>query len=167
MSVIRPSTPTGYSMFCDDIRQEDNGKQFLIGLYSSEMLITSFPTILPSFRVLINYQERMGESRLPVKLVVTAPNGTGNDVPIFEAELAREDMDKVQAPPDGNDEPYVSVGINAAFTPFILAHPGRIKVRAYRGEDEIRLGTLRVILRSEWEAEQKRRSAPGNDEAAN
>jgi hypothetical protein len=38
---------------------------------------------------------------------------------------------------------------------FVLARPGLIKVRAYRGDDEIRLGALRVRLRSGWEARQK------------
>jgi hypothetical protein len=31
----------------------------------------------------------------------------------------------------------------AAFTGLVIPEPGRIKVRAYRGDDEVKLGSLR------------------------
>jgi hypothetical protein len=166
MSVIHPSTPNGYSLFCDDLRQEDNGKQILIGLYSSDMLVNTFPIQLPNFRVLIVYHERLNESRLPVRIVITAPSAPNDDITIFEAELPRESFDQIPPPSDNAEDPLVSVTLNAGFSGLVLMNPGRIKVRAYRGEDEIRLGTLRVRLRSEWEDEQ-RRAAEATKEAAN
>ncbi len=164
MNIISPSTPGGYSIFCDDIRHENNGKQILIGLYNADMLIDAFPILLPTFQVLIRYQERPGESSLPVKFVITSPHPT--DEKIFEAEVPRENFEKVLIPSDNNlDDPFVSLNLHASFAGFVLAGPGRIKVRAYRGDDEIRLGALRVRLRSEWEASQKE-TAEGK-EAAN
>jgi hypothetical protein len=165
MSTIVPSTPTGYSLFCDDIRQEDNGKQLIIGLYSGDMLVDSFPVLLPNFRVLINYQERPNESEMPVKIVITSPSAPSDDMVIFQADLPRESFDRIQLPTD-SDDPFLSIGVNAAFTPIVFTHSGRIKVRAYRGDDEIRLGTLRIRLRSEWEEEQ-RKAADQMKEAAN
>src|ERR1700682_4224227 len=46
--------------------------------------------------------------------------------------------------------------LTAAFVGFVLMQAGRIRVRAYRGDDEIRLGNASdwIKLRSEWEAEQ-------------
>jgi hypothetical protein len=155
MSVISPSTPSGYSLFCDDIRQEDNGKQILIGLYHGDMLVESFPILLPTFRVLIRYQERINESRLPIKFVVTVPDEAGNDTPVFQADMPRESLDSVPAPSDNVDDPFATLNLNAVFSPLIL-YQGRIKVRAYRGDDEIRLGTLRIRLRSDWEEDQRK-----------
>jgi hypothetical protein len=162
MTVFSPSTPSGYSIFCDDARQEDNGKQILIGVYSADMLVESFPVLLPSFRVLVQYQN---ESDLPVRLVITAPGESDGDLRIFEAEVPREDIAKVKVSPD-NLDPFVALNLSAAFTPLVLTHPGRIKVRAYRGDDEVRLGTLRIRLRAEWQEEQ-RALAEGMKEAAN
>jgi hypothetical protein len=153
MNIISPSTPGGYSIFCDDIRQENNGKQILIGLYTGDMLIDAFPIQLPTFQVLIRYQERPDESILPVKFVIIAPHPT--DEKIFETEVPREAFEKVLVPSDSFDDPFVSLNLHASFAGFVLARPGLIKVRAYRGDDEIRLGTLRVRLRSEWDALQK------------
>jgi hypothetical protein len=166
MTVFSPSTPSGHSLFCDEIRQEDNGKQLLIGLYNGDMLVESLPILLPSFRILIRYQERPTESRLPVRFVVTAPDESGNDLQIFQAEVPREAFDQIQIPSDDIDEPFLALALNAAFSPLILAHQGRIKVRAYRGDDEIRLGTLRIRLRADWEEEQQR-IADSKQEAAN
>lgn len=166
MSIISPSTPTGYSLFCDDIRQEDNGKQIIIGMYSGDLLATSFPILLPNFRVLIHYQERFKESDLPVKVTITAPAAPGEDIVVFQFDMPRESFDRVQVPTDSVDEPFVSTVLNAAFSPIIFTHAGRIKVRAYRGDDEIRLGTLRIRLRSEWENEQQK-AAEAMKEAAN
>jgi hypothetical protein len=164
VTIIAPSTPSGYSLFCDDIRQEDNGKQILLGLYNGDMLVNSFPILLPTFRVVIRYQERPNESRLPIKIVITAPNGS-EDMIVFQADVEREALDSVVLPSDA-DHPLAIIALNAAFTPLVLTHPGRIKVRAYRGDDEIRLGTLRVRLRSEFEEEQ-RAAVEGAKEAAN
>jgi|SRR5260370_14969335 hypothetical protein len=84
---------------------------------------------------------------------------------LFEEHPARESFDQISPPSDNADDPFVSVTLNAGFSGLVLMNPGRIKVRAYRGDDEIRLGTLRIRLRSEWEDEQ--RAAQEMKEAAN
>jgi hypothetical protein len=70
--------------------------------------------------------------------------------------------------PQSRNVPFVvktANTLNAGFSGLVLMNPGRVKVRAYRGDDEIRLGTLRIRLRSEWEEEQ--RTAQAMKEAAN
>jgi hypothetical protein len=58
-------------------------------MYGGEMLVATFPVLLPNFRILITYQERPGESRLPVKIVVTGP-AAAEDIILFQADVARE-----------------------------------------------------------------------------
>jgi hypothetical protein len=164
MSIISPSTPSGHSVFCDDVRTETNGKQILIGVYNADMLVDSFPILLPTFCIIIRYQERKDESDLPVKFVVTAPNP--DDEMIFEADVPRDALKQAPTPSDAPDDPMTAINLNTSFAGFVISHPGRIKVRAYRGDDEIRLGTLRIRLRSEWDEEQ-RKIAETKKEAAN
>ena len=108
----------------------------------------------------------MKESDLPVRITITAPSAPAEDILVFQADLPRESFDRVQLPSDSVEEPFISTVLNAAFTPIVFTHAGRVKVRAYRGDDEIRLGTLRVRLRSDWEDEQ-RKALEAMKEAAN
>jgi hypothetical protein len=155
MSVVRNNTPNGYSIFCDDVRVEANGKQILIGVYYGDMLLPVMPVQLPIFSVVIRYNERVNESELPVKIVITVP---GHENPVFSTEIPRENFQTTISSLNTDadvDDPLVTINVMAAFPGLLFSQPGRIKVRAYRGDDEIRLGTLRVRLRSEWEEEQK------------
>lgn len=155
MTVIRQTTPFGYSTFCDDVRVEANGKHILIGVYAADMLMPAFPLQLPAFHVIIRYSERPGESTHPVKFVITMP---GQEAPIFTAEVSREDLAKAVVPApaeDDLDDPLITLNVMAAFAGLVFPQAGRLKVRAYRGDDEIRLGTLRVRIHPDAEANQK------------
>lgn len=129
----------------------------IIGLYTGNMLVNAFPIILPNFRIVITYQEQPRESDFPIKICVTSPSGPDGDLTIFQADVPRESINAIPVPPGTeNETQYISANFIAAFSPLMLMRAGRIRVRAYRGDDEIRLGTLRVVLRSDWEEEQRK-----------
>jgi hypothetical protein len=165
MTVFHPATPSGYTIFCDDVRHEITGKQILIGVYNADLVVESLPALLPSFNFVIHYRERKNESELPVKIVITVP--TPDDQPILEMDIPREGFKQAPPPPDAIEGEMLSaVNMTSSVAGLLLTHIGRIKVRAYRGDDEIRLGTLRIRLRSEWE-EELRKQASAMKEAAN
>jgi hypothetical protein len=41
-----------YTLLCDDVRREDNGKLIVLGLYFGVITVPQFPAILPSLTVL-------------------------------------------------------------------------------------------------------------------
>ena len=43
----KPPVKLDYAILCDDIRKEDNGKMMLIGIYSGDILVPTFPSKLP------------------------------------------------------------------------------------------------------------------------
>ena len=148
MSVVSTSTPNGFSIFCDDVRVEGNGKQIYIGVYLGEMLLTtptaSFPIRLPSLHVIVNYRERKGDSDKPVRLCILIP---GQDEPLVQTEIPREHLDSIPLPTGSDiDDPMVLVSFIFAMRDVVLTQEGRIKVRAYLGDDEVRLGSLKVSL---------------------
>jgi hypothetical protein len=164
MTVFHPPTPSGYTIFCDDVRHENTGKQILIGVYNGDLVVESLPALLPVFNFVIHYRERKGESELPVKIVITVP--TPEDQRIFEIDIPREALKQVTPATDAVEGEMLSeLNLTSSANGLVLTHIGRIKVRAYRGDDEIRLGTLRIRLRAEWE-EEMRKSAE-TKEAAN
>ena len=42
-----------FTIICDDIRREDNGKLVIIGMYAPDIIIPQIPFVLPSLAVLV------------------------------------------------------------------------------------------------------------------
>jgi hypothetical protein len=141
MTVIAPATPYGYTIFCDDLRQESNGKLIYIGVYTSEMIIFGDPPmLLPTFVAVTTYRERPRESDAPVQIKMFVPGA-----PDVELELPVASMRSTQFAPEieGEDRMHSAL-IPIRSSPLVVRQEGLIKVRAYRGDDEIRLGALAV-----------------------
>lgn len=143
MNIIETSTPSGHTLFCDDIRQEANGKLIFIGVYSGIMYLgTPFPTHL-KFALRIIYQERPGESSEPVEMKIFAPIDAEDEKEIMSWTLPANFRNVEMPPPAPGATTFVT---NVSLIQFQteLAREGRIKVRAFRGDNEIRLGSLIV-----------------------
>jgi hypothetical protein len=143
VTVFVPASPFGFTIFCDDVRQENNGKFFFVGVYTTELIIFGqAPMLLPTFATFINYLERPGESVDPVKLKIFIP---GLAEPFWEVDLDVAPMRNTPlSPPMEGEDRAIRMSIPLKFSPFPINGEGLIKVRAYRGNDEIRLGTIAV-----------------------
>lgn len=145
MTEIGWPTPYGYTIFCDDIRNEIDGKVTLVGIYAADMIFNvPLPVIVPKLGIVINYFERRGESVDPIRLEIYLP---GDEVgkPTITSDIPREHFRNI---PELNDPDAEDVRISAVFnmvlSPVNILKKGRIRVRAVRGEDIIKLGSLRI-----------------------
>lgn len=161
MNTVRRSTPSGFVIFCDDVRTEANGKFIYIGIYGGDILISPhFPIRLPTFCAVVNYFARHGESSDPVRILIQFP---GKDEPHAELEIPASDIAALPPPDDPDlEDPVFQMTLVLAMRDVVMAQPGRIKVYARRGEDEIRLGSIAVRLNPALTGEQEKK-----DEAAN
>jgi hypothetical protein len=41
-----------YTIICDDVRREDNGKLIILGMYMGTITVPSFPAVLPTLTIL-------------------------------------------------------------------------------------------------------------------
>ncbi len=146
MKSIAPITPYGYTIFCDDVRQETGGKTSHIGIYRDKLIVNKpLPASLPKFCLVIHYFERPGESTEPVNLHVYLP-GDAESEPTYNRKMPIDDVRSQTLEPERPGfDPLVSLIAHLMITPFILKSEGRIRVRAYRGDLEVRLGTLTVV----------------------
>jgi hypothetical protein len=65
-----------FALFCDDIRNETNGKQILIGVYTGDILISQFPAVI-SISVWVAFERINEESgELPIEFRVINTQGT-------------------------------------------------------------------------------------------
>lgn len=151
MNHLSPSTPYGYTIFCDDIRQEDNGKLIYIGVYSGVMYAPQFPITVSALALRIFYFERPNESNEAVELRIYLP-GQEEDSPAIKLQLAedfRKSVPMLEVPAETSwDKPetFMTGIFHLKLSPMELKEAGLIRVRAIRGENSIKLGSLRVEL---------------------
>lgn len=145
MKSIGPTTPYGYTQFCDDVRREINGKASLMGVYAGDFIsYQPLPAEFLKMSLVISYLERPGESSDPVQLAVFMPGDPDNE-PSFKFDTPIEEM-RARAPElvESDSDPLIHAILFIDIAPLKLSCEGLIKVRAYRGDLEVRLGTLIV-----------------------
>lgn len=128
------------AIFCDDVRQEIDGKASYIGVYRGKMIVhDEFPTRLPKFAIAVEFRQRKAIFRGDIRVHVFLP---GEDKPFFNESL-RSDPDK----PFPNTSPAHNVVVtraNLIFAPLNLERTGLLKVRIVSNEHTYPAGTLRI-----------------------
>lgn len=141
-------SPFGYTIFCDDIRFEQGGKRSLIGVYHGELIVFANPPVaLPRLALAIQYFERPEESAAPLEILVRA---SWADEPLIKFTTDAVELRNAPRPIDpGKNQEDVRVGLvwNLNLTPLPLPQAGIIKVRALRGDLEVKLGSLLITFR--------------------
>jgi hypothetical protein len=154
---MEPS-PYGFTVFCDDIRQEDSGKRTFVGTYAGTMIInaTALPAAIPTFGFAVTFMEpeelvRKREFPIPIHIYLPgdteeAPSIRGELAPNLEAALPLLDaIDMTPALPDMGPR-MLRADLVISVTPLVIREAGWIRIRAPYKEETIRLGTLKVIV---------------------
>lgn len=147
--IIKPTFPNGHATFCDDVRQEIGGKITIVGVYGGEL--TAYgeaPIALPQLHVLVAFRNAPKDESYSLKIVVTM-NGTADGVKVLSSsdiEIPAPEKDLIPPPIDEHSTPFMELSNAVRLSPLILTEPCTITARAYLGDDEIRLGSLRVKL---------------------
>jgi hypothetical protein len=138
--IVYPKLPSGHVIFCDDIRHEVGGKVTFVGVYTGYMYVNgTLPVALPKLCFGIVYRQEVTAAD-PVTIKVFVP---GYEEPVAETRLDPEPQ--MNLPPEGEFIMHEArLFVEAA--PVLIREEGRIMVRAYRGDDEIRLGVLTIQL---------------------
>jgi hypothetical protein len=103
------------------------------------MFVKELPCVLPQLWASIYFNQNLGETRaLTLRLILEVK---GKDKVLQEVQLANLDS----PPPLPTDEfQMAQMNIQLHLQHFQVLEEGRLKVRAYRDDDEIRLGTLDI-----------------------
>jgi len=155
MSELSWPSPFGYSIFCDDVRYEIGGKLSYIGIYTGDLIVMgNFPATLPKFCIVVNYSENPSEFGDNLELTIQVPGDPD------EAPSTRIDFQRTINPDASNDiaeygpDARVAMTTPMTFNGFHLKEEGFIRVRMRRGDDIVRLGSIRVRARPTEETEQ-------------
>jgi hypothetical protein len=140
--------PDGYTIFCDDIRQEVGNKCSLMGVYGPEMYLSQpFPSGLPRMGFHVVFKEDLAAPLKDMTLCIFLP-GDPDSTPTYRADIERSSM-KIE-PSDLTPGPstWRLMSLNVILTPVALKQEGRIKVRMLIGDDVVKLGALGVKYRA-------------------
>lgn len=144
---IGPALPQGSVIFCDDIRQEIGGKRSIMGMYDAEMSFTDNPPyILPTFCALITWKWDMTVPPSSIKFALFKDVEAVTEE-LFSAEVELPEPPPIEFHPNASDPDAPRVGqmqFVAKFAGFQLDANCILRMRAFIGDDEHRIGGLRI-----------------------
>lgn len=116
-----------HTVFCDDIRREDNGKMILIGVYMDDLVPSSIPLTFPLSLWVTFKSEEADAGKLSI--ILTLPGG--------KHVKMHADMEEM---PAGSNVSFIFGGV-----PVEIREPGMITVQLQFADDEpIDAGSLIV-----------------------
>lgn len=142
--------PFGDTIFCDDIREEVNGKISLIGCYGGSLrFLGPFPAVQPRLGI-VSYVHLPADEELPVlKFLIYFP-GNNDDAPFIQEDIELSgDLRKPIAespPPDGALDLVRRKTLRKQFLlgPIEFQGGGFIRVRLLYGNKRVSLGALEI-----------------------
>lgn len=129
--------PSGFTIFCDDIRQEINGKVTFVGIYANTLFIADeLPVNLPKLCMGIFFRQKPENSESFIVRVF----GPNSDEAIHEFNLANS-QDEF---PSMKEWEFKEWRMFFEAPGFPVNQEGKVKVRAYIGDDVYRIGALKI-----------------------
>jgi hypothetical protein len=143
----------GYSIFCDDIRNEPGGKLSFIGCYNGVIFVPpKFPSVLSRFCIHIHIFSPATE---PYSSIVAKCYAPGDDKPLVEEVIEPPKMEEqlqlvAHLERDPTAPLFIVAGTSLIFSPLHLRGPGLLRVRAVVDgvDEELQLGSLRVASKA-------------------
>jgi hypothetical protein len=139
------------AIYCDDIRNEVGGKVSLMGVYSGDMIIPSFPTTMAKFCAQITLQF---PRNAPPKQGVVLRLLSGEAV-LAEAGMDQSALAGAPLPPTDPEIPEEDAGLAMVVT-FMLAplqvnEPIKISLRAIVDGEEMKGNAIKIRTPTEEE----------------
>jgi hypothetical protein len=150
--------PFGNTVCCDDIRHEVDGKITLVGVYQDLMILTEVPAVIPKIGFYVIFYEPRDLAIVrdfPIPVSVFCPQDI--DQPTLRGELGamspemRSAVSRMPPPADIQGTPLVRLYLAIMASPLVLPTTGMIRFRANYNGETIRLGTMKVLLKSEFD----------------
>jgi len=144
MSDQRP--PSGFVVFCDDIREELRNKASLMGIYMGDMLLhhPEFPATLPKFGMMVQFEQPIHDVK-DFRIEVYFP-GDETGKPTAQTDVPASERKVTGKTSSGKEATKVAARLHLVVSPLVLKGPGTVKVVAIRnGEEPVDLGKLEIV----------------------
>jgi hypothetical protein len=130
-------TPGGI-IFCDDIRTEASGKDFMIGIYGGNMVFQTLPVTVPNLWVVATVTFPSDEVVATASLRVVLPDGKANIQPSLQVQ-------PFSPLGDGATSDFRMLTFKAHLQNLEFTQAGRLRVFAVLDGKDLRLGGLDIV----------------------
>jgi len=122
-----------YSIFCDDIRQEMQGKLSLIGVYDTQVLVPEFPANIMRMCVLITAMTPISKPFSEICFI-----GKFGDRELFQLNIDKDQLREAdEASPKDPDAIFQKIQTVAFVNPLFLEQPGDIVIEVVADGEHI------------------------------
>ncbi|MCM8742381.1 DUF6941 family protein [Pseudomonas koreensis] len=134
-------TRFAYSIFCDDIRNEVNGKISLMGIFGNLMYLPEFPAVLPKLCAVLTVNTSKDRPLQSVSF-----RGIMDENVIFEMALDAGQIEQMRQQGAGliDDPKGFEAKAMIVLSPLHLAAPTKIKVSIVADGEEIECAGLQI-----------------------
>lgn len=135
----------GYTIFCDDIREEIGGKVTYVGVMHAGIGVENFPAVFPKLGLAVTYREAREAASIPMELAVVLEQDDANvEVVRVPIDLAAAEAAAEAASNGPLKGAYILAMVNIVISPLQVSRPSVLRVRAEGGGREVRLGALQI-----------------------
>jgi hypothetical protein len=132
-------------LFCEDIRQEQNGVNTLVGVLPDNMEFEGLPAMLPKLGVYVRINIDPAEDPGAVTLVLSVP-GLADQIPITTVEPRL--IERVRKDALARGAPIAGIISRVVFSPFKVLQEGRIRALASIRGEPMTCGSLNIVLKA-------------------
>lgn len=134
------SEPYGYTIFCDDIREEVGSKLSYMGIYMGSLHVVSAQAVLlPKLAVAMTLVIPSGTSVNTLEFLLRR-EVNGNEEMLFSANPDSK------TPPAAKDR-VTKISMNIQLSPFPIDASCILKARANLNGEEVKIGALEVVFK--------------------
>ena len=149
--IIQPSLPYGEVIFCDDIREEINDKLNFVGVYENGMnILGKGPVNIRQICAWIALRTDPTKKPLSGKVKIIRSD---TETEIYKFDFSFPSDFSIANLPNEKIEPeqiqYTELTLKVALFDLYFDRPCRLKVRAFSGDDEIRIGSLHIAFQEQ------------------
>jgi hypothetical protein len=127
-----------HAIFCDDVRLEAGNKLSYMGCYTGQMVVASFPTVLPKICVVMTASTPRSKPFKELKFVLF-----NNDDVVAEQVQSIPSAIEIPLGMEGEEMRLMAAQVIQIF-PFQLTAPCKLRARAFTEDGELKGGSLLV-----------------------
>lgn len=129
-----------YPIFCDDMRNEVNGKFSLMGVFGGLMYLPGFPAVLPKLCAVITVVSPLSQ---PFSTITFTGSLDGNVV--FEITIGEEQLGQMGSGGTVLDDPkYFEARAMVVLSPLHISAPGKLDVTILADGEKVECTGLQI-----------------------
>lgn len=133
---------SAFALYCDDIREEANGKSSLMGVHEGNLVVESLPARLSKLCVVIFARFTPDKPVKTFKVSIELNGEIIVDMPVTETEYKSHFNKEIFE----SQSTLVNLKTNVVFSPFVIKEEGTLQAKIFLDDDLISCEALQIFV---------------------